>query len=238
MANTPFLFTLLGATAYNPPMKTRSKNVIIGSLITNAALVLLGLFGMSVVLFRYLPGNDAFPWYYSLTYYTNLSNMILIVGAALCLKNDILELALKKTKPVFFYVKFSGVITTLVTMTTVWIAVIFTLNPTFGVALNGSMWLLFHTICPLSGVLSFLFLDAKENIRKIQILAPAGLTIAYTVMMEILYATGGRIPYVSDFSDEPMKVNAWTFVILGLIESGLATGLGFLVRFLNNKKAK
>ena len=218
-------------------MPIRSKKKVIVSLTINAILIALGLFALSEVLFRYLPGSATFPWYYSMTYYTNLSNIILIVGEPLCLVQDIRELRHSKEVSIAPIVKYIGATTTLVTCSTVYFFVFTSGNWSFGLSMSGNMWLFFHTICPLGGALSFILLDQKQRMPICSILLPIAFTILYTSMIHILYFAGGRIPYASDFTDEPLEVNFLFIFVLGSIETAVTALWAFLVRLLINMSA-
>lgn len=205
----------------------RTKTKIIVSLIFNSLLVLSELFALSEVFFRYLPGTEPFEWYYSLTYYTNLSNILLLIGTLSSLIQDILSLLGERTSEVSFILKYAGVITTAVTFTTVYIFVLWTKNPRYAVSVQGNMWLLLHTICPVLGFISFHFFDQKRDYPFGLCFYPYGLTWIYTLLVLCLFFLNQRIPYASDMGGSD-KVTAGYIFLCGLVESSLTFLLALL----------
>ena len=59
---------------------TDSVSVHIISIVLNSILLIFELLSVSEVFLRYLPDSEPFPWYYTITYYTNISNIILLLG--------------------------------------------------------------------------------------------------------------------------------------------------------------
>lgn len=210
----------------------RNKSVIITSIIINSILIVLELFALSEILFRYLPGSVSFKWTYSLTYYTNLSNMLLLIGSIYSLIQDIYELKgiykIKSALP-----KFLGVVSTLVTFFTVWILVIISKEIKYGIEIQGSMWLFMHTICPTLGFISFIFFNEKKYIKYTDIIYPAVFTLLYTILVLILFFLNLRIPYKSNLSKD-FNITWYFIVCCGLIEIVVSLLIGLIIRFIKN----
>lgn len=217
---------------------SRNKKLIIASLVFNSIIILMELFGLSEVFFRYLPGTEPFKWYHSLTYYTNLSNLILMIGCCLALAQDIRCLRNKGPLKLNFLVKFTSVNVAMVTCVTVYFFVIITANIRLAVSVHGNMWLLMHTLCPLFGLCSFLFFDAKYPLRNRAIWYPIGLTILYTIMIEIIFLTGGRVPYSSDLTESPLQISWWFILVCGLVELAITFLVSFSNKTFSNKIIK
>ena len=210
----------------------RNKSVIITSIIINSILIVLELFALSEILFRYLPGSVSFKWTYSLTYYTNLSNMLLLIGSIYSLIQDIYELKgiykIKSALP-----KFLGVVSTLVTFFTVWILVIISKEIKYGIEIQGSMWLFMHTIWPILGFISFIFFNDKKYIKYTDIIYPAVFTLLYTILVLILFFLNLRIPYKSNLSKD-FNITWYFIVCCGLIEIVVSLLIGLIIRFIKN----
>lgn len=219
-------------------MTERKRKVVIISLILNSLLIALELFGLSEVFFRYLPGSSPFKWYYSLTYYTNLSNIMLLIGASGGLAQDMLALKGKEEKKYLFFLKYLGVIVTMVTCLTVIVFMIMVKDLRYGFSVQGNMWLLLHNICPWLGLVSLLFFDGREKKSSYRLLLlPVIYTFLYTLMVEILYFTGGRIPYAADM-DGSFHVDFWYILLCGIVEMIVSALIGTLVVLGLNKLKK
>lgn len=130
-----------------------------------------------------------------------------------------------------FHLKFSGVITTLVTFTTVYLYVLISRQIRYGISVQGNMWLLLHTICPILGFVSFFFFDPKGEYRWELLFEPYVLTWLYTLMVMILSLTGGRIPYAADMNPDNQVSLGYIF-LCGLMESTLTFLLALLGKWL------
>lgn len=212
--------------------KDKTKQIL--SLSFNLLLILLELFALSEVFFRYLPGTTPFKWYDSLTYYTNLSNISLLIGAILTLVNLKREKEGKKLCPLFVHLKFLGVVVTSITFVTVYIFMIFTRDPKWGFSLTGSSWLFMHTINPLLGSISLYFFDPKTRMNRSSLFIPLIYTALYVGMILLVAACGGRIPYLADFENQPE--NPFPVILLsGLVEMSASFLLSLLGRWLINQ---
>ncbi len=208
---------------------TRSKRQIIFSMIFNSVIILMELFALSEVFFRFLPGTKPFLWYLSLTYYTNLSNIALLIGCSFSLLQDARSYQRKKEKLSYHLVKFTSVSIAMVTLVTVYFFVFITANIFLAISVHGNMWLFMHTLCPLFGLLSYLFSDARTALKTRTVLLPIALTILYTLMVECIYLSGGRVPYASDLTSETLPISIIFILLCGLVEIGIT----FLVSFTN-----
>lgn len=212
----------------------RNKKILITSLVLNSIIVALELFALSEVFLRYLPGTKSFKWYYSLTYYTNLSNILLLIASSIMLVVDIRELKGLNSKPWLLVIKFSAVIVTMITFLVVWISIPILGKIKFGIGLHGSMWLLLHTICPILGFISYVFFDITKKIFKSDILYSVIFTLLYSVFIFILFLTNNRVPYAADATDGEFDLSGWMIIIPTIVISLLCVGIGFLIRFLKN----
>lgn len=219
-------------------MIERKRKAVIISLILNSLLIALELFSLSEVFFRYLPGSSPFEWYYSLTYYTNLSNIMLLIGAFGGLAQDIRTLKGKEENKYLFFLKYLGVTVTMVTCLTVIVFMIIVKDLRYGFSFQGNMWLLLHNICPWLGLVSLLFSDGREKKSSYcLLLLPVIYTFLYTLMAEILYFTGGRIPYAADM-DSFFHVDFWYILLCGIIEMIVSALIGTLAVLGLNKLKK
>ncbi|MCR5705449.1 MAG: hypothetical protein K6G48_01415 [Acholeplasmatales bacterium] len=214
-------------------IEMRSRKYIITSIVFNSLIIALELFALSEVFFRYLPGTEAFKWYYSLTYYTNLSNILLLIASTIMLVVDIRELHGIKSHPALHIVKFIAVVVTAVTFTTIWIMIPFAGDIKYGIAVRGNMWLLLHTLCPILGFVSYIFLDTTKKIFKVDVIFPLLFTLFYTIMVELLFINDLRVPYAADMEDFTLK--GWLILVLCIFESLLTVGIAFGVRYLKLK---
>lgn len=210
----------------------RNKRLIIMSIVLNSILLIFELLSVSEVFLRYLPDAEPFPWYYTITYYTNISNIILLLGTVCSLILDIKDIAgiggYKSS-----LVKWCGVITTQVTFVTVWLLILVSGEIQYGIDLTGSMWLFMHTICPILGLITFILFDFRNKVYVKDIFIPVLVTIIYTLAILVLSLFGGRIPYASNL--EGYFQITWYFILLcGFIETIVTTGLGFLIGYIKN----
>lgn len=210
------------------------KKLLILSIIINLILIVLEIFILLQSFIQWMPEEDKrIYWYQALTYYTEDSNISLFIGSMFSLLGSIFLLRGKDS--MWYHVfKYLGVTTTMVTFTTVYIFMAFYQEPSLGFSIHGNLWLLSHTICPLLGISSYFIFDEDKNVSIKMVFIPILFTICYTIMILIVYASGGRIPYISDF-DNDFKISAGFIVLLGIIETLLTIILGFLIRFLKNK---
>ena len=211
----------------------RNRNYIIASIVFNSLIIILELFALSEVFFRYLPGSESFKWYYSLTYYTNLSNMFLLFASIVMLIVDILEFQGIKSHPALHILKFIAVTLTSVTCMTICILTPIAGDIKYLVSVKGNMWLLLHTICPVLGFVSYIILDETNKIFKVDVIFPLLFTLIYTIMIELLFLYDKRVPYAADISG--FDLNAYIIIGLSMAESMLTIGLAFLIRYLKLK---
>ena len=146
---------------------------------------------------------------------------------------DILLLKGKDNK-ILSILKYLGVTTTMVTFITVYFFIIYMKDIRLGVSMMGNMWLIVHTICPILGIISFLFLDFSCNMKYKYVIIPIAFTICYTIMILIVYMANGRIPYVSDFEND-YNVDGWFILLLGVIETIITSILAFIIIFIKNR---
>lgn len=197
---------------------SRDRQMVISSMVVNIVLILAEAFGLGEVFFRYLPGTEPFNWYDSLTYYTNLSNILLFIGAFASLRQDMRALQGKPALSLLYRFKFLGVVTTMVTFLTVYFFAIYLHNFVLAFSVHGNMWLLMHTICPLLGFLSLMFLEERGYTLFRICFVPVIFTFLYILMILAIHLTGGRVPYASDFTQEPIHVTAGFILGCGAIE--------------------
>lgn len=224
----------------------RSKRQIIFSMAFNSIIILMEVFALSEVFFRFLPGTKPFLWYLSLTYYTNLSNIALLIGCIFSFLQDARSYRGKEEKLSYHLVKFTSVSLAMVTLVTVYFFVFITANIFLAVSVHGNMWLFMHTLCPLFGLLSVLFADARTTLKTRVVLLPIALTIVYTMMVECIYLSGGRVPYASDLTSETLPISVVFILLCGLVEIGITflvsftdlTLLHLLIRHQKNKEEK
>ena len=204
------------------------------SIILNSLIIILELFALIEILFRFLPNDTPFVWYYSLTYYTNLSNIFLLITSIASLICEIRNI----NNTLLMKLRYASIIAMLVTFITVYFFIIVTKNVKLGFAFRESMWLFTHTICPLLGFLSYVFLDVKEEVKIHDVLYPIAFTTLYTVLIVVIHLCNGRMPYISDFSSEVLKINTLWIALIGFIEVIVTFLLALLLRFISNKVNK
>lgn len=210
------------------------KAVLILSLAINFAIIILDGYAISQSFFQWKANEvDKLIWYQAFTYYTEDSNISLFIGAIASFIGSILILNGKKNKSYLRLLKYLGVVTTMVTFFTVYVFIIITKDIRLGFSTTGNLWLIVHTICPLLGIISFIFFDEKEDVPFKYIFIPIIFTICYTIMILIVNLCGGRIPYISDFNKE-YSVNGWKIMLLGVIEVVITSILALSIRHFKN----
>ena len=210
----------------------------IASIVGNSIIVLLEIFGLSEVFFRYLPDTEPFPWYLSLTYYTNLSNILLFVGSFLMLIQGVKTLKGKDSPRFLYLMKYLGVITTAITFLTIYFIVITTQETTYAINIHGNMWLLMHTICPLLGVLSFYLTDKQRHLSWLDSLYSIVFTLLYTLMVIILFLTGAPVPYASALEGGQESLTLPSLLLIAIPDNVLCIALSFFFIFLNHRMEK
>lgn len=213
----------------------RTRPFVLASIVLNAVLVLLELFGLSEVFFRYLPGTEPFKWYLSLTYYTNLSNILLLAGSVSVLVLDIRELQGKESPSFLFKLKYLGVVTPGVTFLTIYFIVFTSGEWTYAVNVHGNMWLLMHTVCPLLGLVSFFVTDSAGRLGWIDGLVPVGFTLVYTAMVLILFECGAPVPYASSFEGGQESLTFGRILLAALPDNLLCAAFSYALIALNRK---
>lgn len=209
--------------------------LIIASIVINSILVVLEVFIMLQSFFQWMPKEeDKILWYQAFTYYTEDSNITLFIGSLSMLISSVLLLKNKKDKAYYHILKYLGVVTTMVIFTTVYIFMIVYKEPSLGFSIHGNLWLLSHTICPILGLFSYLFLDSNKIISKKNMFLPIIFTICYTIMILLIYSFDGRLPYVSDFNND-YKISFWFILLLGLIEVTITVILSFVILLIKSK---
>lgn len=204
------------------------------SIVLNVLIVVLEIFALSEILFRYLPNDKPFLWYASLTYYTNLSNIFLLITSTIFLVCQITNCE----KNIYMRLRYASIVSVFVTFTTVYFFIVVTGNINLGFVVKENMWLFTHTICPVMALVSFIFFERKERINIKDIIYPILFTICYTVLIEVIYLCDGRVPYVSDFSEEPLDINTFWILLIAFIETIVTFLLALLVRFIDKKTNK
>lgn len=220
----------------------RTKRWIIVSLILNSILLILELIGLSEAFIQYLPDGDTkIKWYQALTYYTELSNIALAIGSIFSIIMDVYEWKGKKIPSFFSIFKYVGSIVTMVTFTTILFFVFFLKDISYAISMHGNMWLFLHTICPLLGFISYVFFEYPRKERFIDILYPTIFTTLYTIMILVVYLTGGRLPYVSDYEND-ILITFGFILVLGIIETSLsfilALGTYYIKKIILKKQFK
>jgi|GEM_PF-6931269 len=213
----------------------RTRSVLICSTVLNSLLILLEVFGLSEVFFRYLPGTEPFEWYLSLTYYTNLSNILLLMGSAGMLVLDIRELLGKKSPSFPYLLKYVGTVTTGVTFCTIYFIAFTTGEWVYAVNVHGNMWLLMHTVCPILGLLSFCLADTADKLKKTDFLYPVGFTLLYTGMVLLLFVNGAKVPYASFFEGGQESMTLGEIFLAALPDNVLCVVLSIALIALNRR---
>ena len=149
------------------------KRLLITSIVINLIIVLLEIFVMLQSFIQWMPEEDKkICWYQALTYYTEDSNISLLIGSLATLIGSVFLLKDRESKWSFILLKYLGIVTTMVTFTTVYFFMISYSMPSLGFSIHGNLWLLTHTVCPILGIISFLFFDEKKNISLKMVIVP------------------------------------------------------------------
>ena len=205
------------------------KVFFIISIAINLILVLLEGFILAQGIFQFLTiEEEKHEWYRSFTYYTLDSNVALLVGSISILLAGLLSKYGKNR--MFYLLKYLGVVTTMVTFSTVYVFVIKDKNLSLAFSIHGNLWLSAHTICPLLGLVSFLCFDGSIKLEYKYTLIPIAFTICYTILIILVYSFGGVVPYKSEFH---LEINGWFILLLGIIETLLTAILAFGIVYLN-----
>ena len=186
----------------------------------NSLIIILEIIGF-VLLFMSL-GFGSF------VYYTLLSNLFLLVSCILYLFKD-------KIKPrVVDVLKFGSTLSVLITF----LVVLFILGPnkelTYHFLLLEGSNLYYHLICPILGIITFIFFDDIKISGFKDVLGALGFTFIYSIVIVILNLCRvivGPYPFLRIYE------NPWYSTILWfvLIEGG-ALLLGFGLEKIKNKK--
>lgn len=197
-------------------------------LICNLLLVGLEAVGLTMV-FQSIGAEG-------LIYYTQLSNMLLMVAAMVNVVFAIRSLVRKKGDlPMWAWRLFHAA--TSVTSVT-FLVVIFVLSWMYGdllmVLTMGSM-LYTHTLCPLLAIFTFLVFAPKKFARSDAWVATS-FTLVYgvvTLSLNILRVMEGPYPFLMVYRQPVLASVAWMAVMIG---GAYAVARGLIIRKINYKK--
>lgn len=198
----------------------KNKNKI--SIILNLIIIVLELIALSITFSKYIFKQDV--WYIPFEYYTNLSNILLLISS-------ILMLMPKK------YLKFRyiSIVCTFLTFFCILFATVFTRDLSYALSIKGNMFLLLHTICPILGFVSFMFFEKTEKFKINNLLFPTIFSIIYAAMLSILYFHGMELPYISYFAKQGLEINVYLLISRAFIGIGLTAIIAFLIIIIKNR---
>ena len=189
------------------------------AIVFNLAIVILEIIGLVLT----VQESGHVP----IEFYTEDSNLLILVVSSLYL-----YFALAKKKMPKWLVILKQIAT--VGLAVTFLVVILILAPmyefNYGYLLFHNTLLYYHTLCPLLGVVTFLWCDQLGKLPKKISFYGLAFTICYAIVMivlNLLRIVNGPYPFLKVYEQSIMMSVVWTIVILGLayiISAGLAAG--------------
>ena len=192
------------------------------SIILNSIIIVLELVALTITFSKYIFKQDV--WYIPFEYYTNLSNIMLLVSS-------ILVLSPKKC----LKFRYTSIVCTFLTFFCVLFATIITWDFSYTLSVEGNMFLFLHTICPILGFVSFMFFEKSDTLKIIDLLFPTIFSILYATMLSILYFNGIELPYMSYFAKQGLDIDVYLLISRAFIGIGLSAIIAFLIIIIKNK---
>ncbi len=166
-------------------------------------------------------------------YYTELSNLLLLISTSIYLLNLIFGKGSKKWINDFNFISICSITNTFLT-------VLLVLAPIdhfrYGFYLFHNDFIFFHTLCPVLAIVKYLFFDYKNKYNKKTVLIGLGFTCIYsalTITLNIIRKIVGPYPFLMVYN-QPVFVSIFWFISMFLVAYGICYGLNF---FQNKIKA-
>ena len=215
------------------------------SLILNACIVLLFLFGMITSLADWqwmgINGNLTPETHNFLWFFTVDSNILLAVASLiLVILETLIIFGKRKDIPHWVYVfKYVATCSTTLTLLTV----LFYLSPLLGadfwkLFLNTNLF--FHLVSPVLGIVSLILFEAKDEMKwKVSFLAliPMGLYSIFYITNVYTHLNNGKVDPKYDFYYFAANGIRVTFLVV-IMMFALTFGSSFLIYFLREKRRK
>lgn len=160
----------------------KSRKLSLINMCANLALIVLEILG---VYFLSATGNGFDAW--DLRYYTVLTVLVTMLGAALMIWTNIISFIKKKdcTPRLFYSIRFLSAVMSLITL----ITVAAVLAPSQGLELvfsleSGAIFM--HFVCPIISVFQFVFLEIEPKGKFKKTLEPFIATVVYALVILII----------------------------------------------------
>jgi len=190
------------------------------ALVINIALIIMELIGIIICI------NEMNPWTTLFVYYTEDSNIFLLLTCILTSVYLIIKLIKKEPLPKYvLMLKYMSVSTVIETFLIVVFVLGFMLEGPNG--MNGHVYCLFigsmlyhHFLCPVIGFLSFVLLEQEKEVQfsfkdTIIAMAPTLVYGSIAIFLNIIKVWEGPYPFLLVYEQSILMSIVWCILVLG-----------------------